>query len=162
MKFRIFFSFLALFIGAWIVFFKPFEVSLQKVSDSHISFEKFAFRQLSPQGVELQVRGSKAVALGDRLLFFDVVVQKEDLNLKAKEANYTNDTVELNENIVLKTKEYTLHTDKARYYLKAGIIQIRSPFELKAENLWARGQRGEVYIKERRIKAYKIKAKVKI
>ncbi|NPA65127.1 MAG: hypothetical protein GXO16_09170 [Epsilonproteobacteria bacterium] len=162
MRFRLFFALLAIFIGLWTLFFKPVEVAPHKVSDAWIKFERFSFVALTPRGRELALQGLSAKALGDRLLLSDITLYKDDLTLQADEANYTDDVLELSQDISLRSKEYTLLCDKARYYLKGGIIQILSPFEFRSQRLWAKGKRGVVYLKERKIKAYKIQAKVEI
>ncbi len=162
MKFRLFFFALAAFIVAWMVFFKPFEIEEGKTAQRKITFENFLFKELTPQGKSVVVQGSKALAYDEKLLFYDVFLQKEDLRLSAKEGIYTPTKVVLQRNVDLNTSRFRIKTSKALYYLKAGIININSPFQFFSDNIRATGKRAVVDLRQRRMKAYKIKAKVKI
>ena len=162
MKFRLFFALLALFIGAWTLFFKPFEVSEHQKGERAIVFENFLFDELTPKGKSVSIVGARGIAREGRLELHEILLRKEDMRLKAKEGVYADSKVTLYGGVDLNTSRFEVKTSKALYYLKAGIIHIDSAFEFLSPNLWARGKRAVVDLRRKSINAYKIEARVKI
>ena len=161
MKMLLFFALLIGFIAGWLYFFKPFEVSMQKVAQAQVRFRDFLFRSYTPKGVELYMQGEEGVKKKDGLYVKNVYIEREEESIKAKEAQYDEFLLQLEGNVFYKAKKFRFFTQRVNYFIESKIVQVPSPFRLEAEGLNVEGSKLLYNINFARIIAYNIKAKIK-
>ncbi len=161
MKMFLFFVLLIGFIGGWLYFFKPFEVNMRKVAQAQVRFRDFIFRSYTQKGVEWYMQGSEGVKKKDVLYVKDVYLERGGENIKAKEAQYDEFLLQLEEDVVYRAKKFRFFTQKVNYFFDSKIVQVPVHFRLEAEGINVTGSKLLYNINFARIIAYNIKANIK-
>ena len=149
------------FIGGWLLFFHPFEVTLQSSTTPQFQIEKFVFRLLTPKGEDLWLKGHRGIKQKDILKIWGVEVKRAKERLLAKKGSYSRKMLRLKENVHYYKKDMEFECDLALYDLDRKILKVPGAFDLRTPTMRVRGRRLVYNQKVGTIKAQDIEASIK-
>ncbi len=161
-KIYFFFWVLLLFIGVWLVLFRPVEIDSSHIKNlPQLEFKGFVFTSLDSQGVQLAIKGKSAAKIDNMLMVENIEVERHKNHLQAQRGIYKNDVVKLLGNVKLSAPTMYLSTQKALYYLSTHLVSIETPFVLKTKEVVVHGKRLVYNEKSGTVRAYTIQAVIK-
>jgi len=158
---RSFYFVLAVFVLAWVLFFKPYEVHGAKRKDPALLFSHFRFKELDENGTRIDMTGEYGIYENEKIFIKNLFVRDADGSetIRAERGSYFKDVLTLERNVRYLSREYAFTTQKALYAVKEGILRVPGRFWLFAREYNVTGVRLSYYKTLGTIRAYDIKAK---
>ena len=149
------------FIGAWIAFFKPFNVQKTPQLQTEATFKDFRYYELTPQKIDIFIEGSMAMKSAHALTIRDFHMLYNRDSLIAKRGVYAQNAIHLYQDILYRhDDEYNLTTQRAWYDNTKEILFITKPFTIRSKGLIAKGQKGVLYRKLGTMRAQRVQASI--
>ena len=154
------FLLLSLFVIGWILFFKPYEVTLQNSPPRNIVFENFTFKLITPKEVQAILVGKKGIKEGKRVTIYDFHFQKDKESLSANKGVYQEPLLEVFDNVDYKRPHFELISSYGKYFLDKKILKVPLKFTIFTKEGKIKGDHLVYYLKSDKILARDIYAKI--
>lgn len=133
---------------------------MQIASNGQIQFKNFQFKIISPDAIQMQLRGNEGIKRHKILLISNVEAYRKGEKIVAKKAKYNEAVLQLRGNVNYTNKGFRFFSQKVNYFLEKKIVQVPDIFELQSESLQVKGSKLLYNQKLGKIVAYDIEAKI--